>query len=162
MWNVHPVSGTGIRTHDLWIVSLLPQPLDQGSRPTSMCVFVKKRKIEWERACEGRERKRCLSALKLFSVTRWTSQERDWETKLLGRFWANFEKDVLINLTVKWWSKQDDEVIKTSSTTTTSARTYLQSYLPTDVDVVAVVGTPRLPKKSFHFIPSKNVFFESS
>ena len=31
--HVHPVYGTGIRTHNLWIVSLLPQPLDQGSRP---------------------------------------------------------------------------------------------------------------------------------
>ena len=35
MWkNVHPVYGTGIRTHDLWNMSLLPFPLDQGSRPT--------------------------------------------------------------------------------------------------------------------------------
>ena len=34
MWkNVHPVYGTGIRTHDLQNVSLLPLPLDQGSRP---------------------------------------------------------------------------------------------------------------------------------
>ena len=33
MWrNVHPVYGTGIRTHNLLITSLLPQPLDQGSR----------------------------------------------------------------------------------------------------------------------------------
>ena len=34
MWkNVHPVYSTGIRTHNLLITSLLPQPLDQGSRP---------------------------------------------------------------------------------------------------------------------------------
>ena len=34
MWeNVHPVCSTGIRTHDLKNVSLLPKPLDQGSRP---------------------------------------------------------------------------------------------------------------------------------
>ena len=32
--HVHPVSGARIRTHDLWNVSLLPKPLDQGSRPT--------------------------------------------------------------------------------------------------------------------------------
>ena len=35
MWkNVHPVYGPGIRTHDLHNMSLLPLPLDQGSRPT--------------------------------------------------------------------------------------------------------------------------------
>ena len=34
MWkNVHPIYGTGIRTHHLKIVSLLQEPLDQGSRP---------------------------------------------------------------------------------------------------------------------------------
>ena len=33
MKNVHPIYGAGIRTHDLWNVSLFPQPLDQGSRP---------------------------------------------------------------------------------------------------------------------------------
>ena len=32
--NIHPVYATGIRTHDLKIVSLLPLPLDQGSRPS--------------------------------------------------------------------------------------------------------------------------------
>ena len=33
--NVHPVYGAGIRTYDdLWNMSLLPWPLDQGSRPT--------------------------------------------------------------------------------------------------------------------------------
>ena len=32
--NVHPVvCGAGIRTHDLQDMSLLPLPLDQGSRP---------------------------------------------------------------------------------------------------------------------------------
>ena len=32
MWkNVHPVSGTGIRTYNLLDASTLPQPLDQGS-----------------------------------------------------------------------------------------------------------------------------------
>ena len=31
--NVHPVYGAGIRTHDLRNMSLLPRPLDQGSRP---------------------------------------------------------------------------------------------------------------------------------
>ena len=36
MWkNVHPVFGAGILTHDLQNVSLLPKPLDQGSRPMS-------------------------------------------------------------------------------------------------------------------------------
>ena len=35
MWkNVHSVYGAGIRTHDLWNMSLFPLPLDQGSRPT--------------------------------------------------------------------------------------------------------------------------------
>ena len=29
---VNPVYGAGIRTHDLWNMSLLPYPLDQGSR----------------------------------------------------------------------------------------------------------------------------------
>ena len=29
--NVHPVSGARIRTHNLLVTSLLPQPLDQGS-----------------------------------------------------------------------------------------------------------------------------------
>ena len=39
MWkNVHPVYGTGIRTHDFRIVSLLPLPLDQGSRPWQIIV----------------------------------------------------------------------------------------------------------------------------
>ena len=34
MWkNVHPVYSTGIQTHDLWNMSLFPQPLGQGSRP---------------------------------------------------------------------------------------------------------------------------------
>ena len=33
--NVHPVYGAGIRTHDLWNVSLFPLPLDQGSRPVT-------------------------------------------------------------------------------------------------------------------------------
>ena len=34
MWKkVHPVYDTGIRTHDLQNKSLLPSPLDQGSRP---------------------------------------------------------------------------------------------------------------------------------
>ena len=39
MWkNVHPVYSAGIRTHDLWDVSLFPLPLDQDSRP-QFCVF---------------------------------------------------------------------------------------------------------------------------
>ena len=33
--NVHPAYCTGIRTHNLWNVSLFPLPLDQGSRPLS-------------------------------------------------------------------------------------------------------------------------------
>ena len=34
MWkNVHPVSGARIQTNNLLITSLLPEPLDQGSRP---------------------------------------------------------------------------------------------------------------------------------
>ena len=32
--NVHPVTGAGIRTHNLLNMSRIPQPLDQGSRPT--------------------------------------------------------------------------------------------------------------------------------
>ena len=32
LWkNVHPVYSTGIRTHDIWNMSLLPYPLDQGN-----------------------------------------------------------------------------------------------------------------------------------
>ena len=31
--NVHPVYGAGIQTHNLRNMSLLPYPLDQGSRP---------------------------------------------------------------------------------------------------------------------------------
>ena len=31
--NIHPVYGTGIRTHDLRNASPFPLPLDQGSRP---------------------------------------------------------------------------------------------------------------------------------
>ena len=34
--NVHPVSGTGIRTHNFLITSLLPQSLDHGSRVSLM------------------------------------------------------------------------------------------------------------------------------
>ena len=34
MKNVHPVYGAGIQTHNLWNMSLLPWPLDQGSRPS--------------------------------------------------------------------------------------------------------------------------------
>ena len=30
--NVHPVYSAGIQTHNLWNMSLLPKPLDQGSR----------------------------------------------------------------------------------------------------------------------------------
>ena len=30
--NVHPVSGARIQTHSLLILSILPEPLDQGSR----------------------------------------------------------------------------------------------------------------------------------
>ena len=38
MKNVHPVSGTGIRTHDLLVVSLLPLPQDQGSRVVAIAL----------------------------------------------------------------------------------------------------------------------------
>ena len=31
--NVHPVYGAGIRTNNLWYMSFLPWPQDQGSRP---------------------------------------------------------------------------------------------------------------------------------
>ena len=31
--NVHPVYREGIRTHNFWYMSLLPQPLDQGFHP---------------------------------------------------------------------------------------------------------------------------------
>ena len=33
MKNVHPVYGVRIWTHNLWNISILPLPLDQGSRP---------------------------------------------------------------------------------------------------------------------------------
>ena len=33
--NVHPVYSTGIRTLDLWNMSLFPLPQDQGSRPNN-------------------------------------------------------------------------------------------------------------------------------
>ena len=33
--NAHPVYGPGIQTPNLWNMSLPPQPLDQGSRPSS-------------------------------------------------------------------------------------------------------------------------------
>ena len=33
--NVHPVYVAGIRTHELWYMSLFPLPLDQGSRQTA-------------------------------------------------------------------------------------------------------------------------------
>ena len=37
--NVHPGYGAGIRTHDLWNMSLLPLPLDQGSIPIFKCLL---------------------------------------------------------------------------------------------------------------------------
>ena len=40
MWkNVNPVYSVGIQTHNLWNVSLLPWPLDQGSRPYIQLFF---------------------------------------------------------------------------------------------------------------------------
>ena len=37
MWkSVNLEYGVGIQTHDLWNTSLLPLPLDQGSRPTKL------------------------------------------------------------------------------------------------------------------------------
>ena len=36
--NVHPVYGVGIRTRNLWTMSLLLQPLDKGSRPFTICL----------------------------------------------------------------------------------------------------------------------------
>ena len=38
-YHVHPVFSAGIRTHDLRNMSLLPQPLDQGSRPIINLLF---------------------------------------------------------------------------------------------------------------------------
>ena len=38
--NVHPAYSTGIRTHDLQNVSLLPQPLGMGSHPKPNKVFL--------------------------------------------------------------------------------------------------------------------------
>lgn len=35
---IYLVSSAGIRTHDLLIVSLLPQPLDKGSHPSQNVV----------------------------------------------------------------------------------------------------------------------------
>ena len=37
--NIHPVYGARIRTHDLWNMSLLPGPLDQGSRPNYLSFY---------------------------------------------------------------------------------------------------------------------------
>ena len=34
--NVNPLYDAGIRTNDLWNMSLLPGPLDQGSRPLTI------------------------------------------------------------------------------------------------------------------------------
>ena len=34
--NVHPVYGAESQTHDLWNMSLLPEPLDQRSRPAHL------------------------------------------------------------------------------------------------------------------------------
>ena len=39
--NVHPVYSAAIRTHDLWNMSLLPYPLDQGSLPRSIVLLRK-------------------------------------------------------------------------------------------------------------------------
>ena len=38
--NVHPVYSTGIRTHNLGNISLLPYPLDQGSRPFTLLLLL--------------------------------------------------------------------------------------------------------------------------
>ena len=40
--NIHPVSGAGIRTHDLLNTSCLPWPLDQGGPALIMLFFFKK------------------------------------------------------------------------------------------------------------------------
>jgi len=37
--NVHPVYSAGIQTHDFWNMSLLPLPLDQGSRPENLLLY---------------------------------------------------------------------------------------------------------------------------
>ena len=37
--NVHPVQSAGIQTHDLWNMSLILLPLDQGIPPTSKNVY---------------------------------------------------------------------------------------------------------------------------
>ena len=36
--SLHPVSGTGIQTRNLLIISRLPKPLDQGSHPKPVSV----------------------------------------------------------------------------------------------------------------------------
>ena len=68
--NVHPVYGAGIRTHDLWNMSLLPLPLDEGSRPAfkyfhqlflpaifSRCAFASVRFVSsWARSAASRTR----------------------------------------------------------------------------------------------------------
>ena len=64
--NVHQVKGAGIRTHDLSNMSRLPLPLDQGSRPVSLCFCeqitgvlrkwepVKRNAVETNRLCPGK------------------------------------------------------------------------------------------------------------
>ena len=39
-WYVHPVYGTMIQTHNLWNMSLLPKPLDLGSRPSKIICLI--------------------------------------------------------------------------------------------------------------------------
>ena len=46
MWkNVHPVYGAGIWTHDPQITSLVPWPLDHGSRPAELYGLLRERLI---------------------------------------------------------------------------------------------------------------------
>ena len=48
MWkNVHPVNSTGIQTHNLWNMSLLPLPLDQGFHPRGNVLDVQVFPKQW-------------------------------------------------------------------------------------------------------------------
>ena len=50
--NVHPVYGAGTWTHNLWNTSLLPKPLDQGSRPSTLHVCLPDGSKAWShRSC---------------------------------------------------------------------------------------------------------------
>ena len=68
MWkNVHPVSSTGIQTHNLLIMSLLPKPLCQGSRPSSRYFFLAYLNVKMVL-----NREMCVEALEQSSLIVWS------------------------------------------------------------------------------------------